>query len=316
MGFDLASYRTRLADLAGQGVFLGTSSWKYPGWGGLIYEEQRYLTRGKFSEAKFERECLEEYGRTFRTVCVDAGYYKFPSKDYLTGLCGQVPPGFQFGFKVTDEITVKRFPGLARFGARAGKGNVNFLNAELFRSAFLGSCEGHREKVGPLIFEFSTFHKGDFEHGRDFMTALDRFLGELPRGWRYGVELRNKKWLVAEYFAMLRSHGVAHVFNSWTGMPGVLEQLALTGSDTADFMVARLLLKPGRKYADAVEAFSPYNVIQEANPEVREGLLQMIKRLMRQRVGFFYVNNRLEGCAPMTIAETLNAMGALPPAEE
>ncbi len=47
---------------------VGTSSWKYPGWCGQLYDEQRYLTRGKFSEANFERECFAEYARTFATV--------------------------------------------------------------------------------------------------------------------------------------------------------------------------------------------------------------------------------------------------------
>jgi len=54
----------QLQSLAGQQVLIGTSSWKYPGWCGQLYDEQRYLTRAKFSEAKFERECLTEYAQT------------------------------------------------------------------------------------------------------------------------------------------------------------------------------------------------------------------------------------------------------------
>jgi uncharacterized protein YecE (DUF72 family) len=119
-GFSRDTLKSGLSELATQGIYVGTSSWKYPGWCGLIYEEQRYLTRSKFSEAKFNRECLREYAETFSTVCVDAGYYQFPTEQYVSGLCGQVPDGFKFGFKVTDEITIKRFPNLPRFGARAG----------------------------------------------------------------------------------------------------------------------------------------------------------------------------------------------------
>ena len=44
----------------------------------------------------------------------------FPSEKYLDGLVSQVPSDFQFGFKVTDEITVRKFPNLPRFGVRAG----------------------------------------------------------------------------------------------------------------------------------------------------------------------------------------------------
>jgi hypothetical protein len=52
----------------------------------VIYDEQRYVYRGKFSESRFERTCLTEYAEVFKTVCVDAAYYTFPSEKYLTGL--------------------------------------------------------------------------------------------------------------------------------------------------------------------------------------------------------------------------------------
>ena len=35
------------------------------------YDEQRYLTRRKFSEAKFERECLAEHAQTFVPLGVE-----------------------------------------------------------------------------------------------------------------------------------------------------------------------------------------------------------------------------------------------------
>jgi len=283
----------------------------------MVYDEQRYLTRNKFSTAKFERECLAEYAATFRTVCVDAGYYQFPSEQYLAGLCAQVPDGFQFAFKVTDEVTIKKFPNLPRFGPRAGAVNQFFLNAELFRQRFIEPCSGFQQKIGPLILEFSTFQKSDFEHGRDFVTALDHFLSALPKGWRYAVEIRNKNWLQPEYFAMLRSHNVAHVFNSWSRMPPVPDQWALPDSDTADFVVSRLLLRPGRTYEAAVKAFQPYKVRQDVYPELRETVQQMVERLCRKtRKGWVYVNNRLEGSAPLTVAEYLEQIGALPPSEE
>jgi uncharacterized protein YecE (DUF72 family) len=299
---DLPRYRQQLAQLADQGIFIGTSSWKYPGWCGLIYDEQRYLTRGKFSEAKFNRECLVEYAQTFRTVCVDAGYYQFPTEGYIGGMCEQVPEGFKFAFKVTDEITQKKFPSLPRFGARGGTMNVNFLNAEMFQRLFLSPCEGFKSKIGPLIFEFSTFHKHEFEHGRDFIAALDQFLSLLPKGWEYGVEIRNKTWLVPEHFDMLRGHGVAHTFNNWTQMPSIAEQLAIEGCETADFTVSRFLLKPGRSYEDAVKAFSPYTEIKERVDEARTAAEKILEAsFVKKRRGYLYVNNRLEGSAPLTI---------------
>ena len=103
----------------------------------MLYDKSRYVFRGKFAVSRFEKNCLAEYAEVFKTVCVDAAYYKFPDDKYLAGLVSQVPEDFQFAFKVTDEITVRRFPNLPRFGARAGKPNEHFLDAGLFANAFL-----------------------------------------------------------------------------------------------------------------------------------------------------------------------------------
>ena len=73
-------------------MYLGTSSWKYPGWRGQIYTDDRYVWRGRFSETRFDRQCLAEYAEVFKTVCVDAAYYRFPDRAYLEGLVSQVPP--------------------------------------------------------------------------------------------------------------------------------------------------------------------------------------------------------------------------------
>ena len=106
----------RLRALAARGVNFGTSSWKYDGWIGSIYREDRYLTRGKFSNAKFEEHCLTEYAETFPTVCGDLTFYQFPSEQYWAKLFDATPEGFVFGFKVPEDITVSTWPKHARYG--------------------------------------------------------------------------------------------------------------------------------------------------------------------------------------------------------
>ena len=290
-------------------LYLGTSSWKYEGWLGQVYDEQRYLTRGKLSTKRFETGCLEEYAEIFPSVCVDAGYYRFPSEKYLANLCAQVPDGFRLSFKATDEITVKKFPKLERFGDRAGTDNEHFLNAKLFVDAFLGPLSPYRRKTGVLIFEFSAFYLTHFERLRDFIAALDEFLGQLPTSWQYGVEVRNAKLLRTEYFDVLRAHNVAHVFNSWTKMPPVDEQMEMPGAFTADFFAARFLLRPGRAYQQAVDSFQPYAKTKETNKEARAALRSLIQRSVAHptaRPSYAFVNNRLEGNSPNTIASALN----------
>ncbi len=310
--FDFDGLRGELIAAAADGVFLGTSSWKYPGWFGTVYEEQRYLGRGgKVSVRQFEQTCLREYAALFPTVCVDATYYRFPVAEELRELADQVPDGFQFTFKVTDEITINQFPMLPKFGRKGGSRNPHFLDEERFRSAFLGPCESIAEKTGMLIFEFSPFGEAERKQPQEMIAGLDGFLGALPAGWRYGVEIRNREFLTPDYFAMLASHGVGHIFNSWADMPPVAEQWELPGSVTTEGCVgARLLLKPGRKYQEAVDAFQPYDRIQEPQPEVRRTAAAILRK--RRRTGtrtYLYVNNRLEGNAPRTIAAVLAMAG-------
>jgi uncharacterized protein YecE (DUF72 family) len=308
MPFDRDRMRMKAVELAAKGVFIGTSSWKYPGWFGQLYTPARYEYRGKVAKTRFERDCLGEYAEVFKTVCVDAAYYDFPRQEYLQRLSDQVPDDFRFGFKVTDAFTVRRFPNLPRFGAKAGQLNQDFLNADLFATAFLAPCEAIRGKVGVLMFEFSRFWPADYEQGRDFVGDLDAFLGKLPKGWPYAIELRNQHWLREEYFGCLAQHGVAHVFNSWSAMPSVNEQMALPGSRTnPELLAARFLLKPGRKYEDAVKAFQPYDKTKEVNPEARQSMAKLVQEgvITPRRKTYIYVNNRLEGNALATIEAML-----------
>jgi uncharacterized protein YecE (DUF72 family) len=310
--FDRARLRQGVVALASRGVMIGTSSWKYPGWRGMLYDDDRYIWRGKFSEARFERSCLAEYAEVFKTVCVDAAYYRFPDERYLRGLVSQVPEDFQFTFKVTDDITIRRFTNLPRFGARAGKPNENFLNADLFTSAFLAPCEPFRRNIGLLVFEFSRFYPEDFARGRDFVGALDTFLGRLPGGWPYAVELRNRNFLHPDYLAMLARRGVAHVYNSWAGMPYVSEQLAIPETMTNPALsAARFQLKPGRKFQEAVDLFSPYDRLLEPYEEARAAAAILIQRVIadkKLRKLFLYVSNRLEGNALQSILAILGRL--------
>jgi uncharacterized protein YecE (DUF72 family) len=304
--FERETMQRAAARLAKQGIFIGTSSWKYAGWRGQLYDESRYIWRGRFSEARFEKLCLSEYAQVFKTVSVDAAYYKFPDHPFLEQMVSQVPRDFLLGLKVTDEITIKRYSDLPRFGARAGLANENFLNADVFESAFLEPCKPFRQNIGLVMFEFSHFYRTDFARGRDFVQALDQFLGRLPKGWRYGVEIRNRHFLHSDYFATLRRHGASHIFNSWQDMPSLSEQLALPDSFTApDFFGARMLLRPGRKYETAVKFFSPYDRVKDAYPAGRAAGADLIRKARKDGTtskGFIYVNNRFEGNALETIA--------------
>jgi uncharacterized protein YecE (DUF72 family) len=297
-----------LRALAERGVYLGTSSWKYEGWLGSIFTPERYFTRNKFSRKKFEAECLAEYAETFPVVGGDFSFYQFPTEDYWAGLFGGSPPSLSFGLKVPEEITVKTWPGHARYGRRVGLANERFLDAALFERAFARPLGPHHERVAVLMFEFGTSSKKEFPTAADFLERLDGFLGALPGGWRYAVEVRNKEYLTPDYFAVLARHKVAHVFNAWTRMPTLADQMALPGAFTTDFAVVRALLQKGRAYEQAVKMFEPYREVQQPDPPTRGVLRGIVARALR--VGdraYVFINNRLEGNAPATIESVLSA---------
>lgn len=315
VGFDLGYYRARIAALAERGIYVGTSSWKYEGWLGQIYTPSRYEYRGRIASSRFEERCLAEYAETFRTVCVDAAFYTFPNAEKLQEQAAQVPEGFRFGFKTTEEITVKRWPGLPRYGLRGGTINENFLHAPLFADRFLGPLEAIRRHVGVIMLEFGKFYSTEYSDVSEFTADLDRFFAALPKGWPLSVELRNRKWLGPEYLACLRRHGVAHVWNNWTDMPPVSEQFGIVGEPpTDDLEVARFLLKSGRKYEDAVAKFQPYKLTGEINEDARGALQLMIEKrwVRRSRSGtYIYINNRLEGNALNTVLAVLDRLQVL-----
>jgi uncharacterized protein YecE (DUF72 family) len=292
----------KLRALADRKIYFGTSSWKYDGWLGSIYTQDRYLTRGKFSNAKFEQECLSEYAEVFPTVCGDLTFYQFPSEQYWAKLFDAVPMNFIFGFKVPEDITVSVWPKHARYGRRAGLQNENFLNADVLQRYFTSRLEQYGDRVGPLIFEFGTFNKSTFPTRADFIERLEPFLKALPKSFQFAIEIRNQDYFHADYLSVLKAHNVAHAFNAWTRMPSLEDQSKIDEALTADFTVVRALLRCGRQYEKAVESFEPYNEIKEVCEHARTGMRRIVERALKTRtVAFVFVNNRLEGNAPSTI---------------
>lgn len=304
--FDRERLAASLAELAGGGVYIGGSSWKYEGWIGQIYRRSNYLARGKYSRRQFEETCIREYASIFPTVCGDFAFYQFPTQEFWRRLFSQVPEGFRFSFKAPEQITCKMFPEHARYGSRGGTENESFLDAAMLREMFLRPLEPHREKIAALIFEFGAFGRSTFASAGEFAARLDPFLQSLPGEFRYGVEIRNREFLARPYFDCLRAHGVAHVYNAWSRMPELQEQLAIPESRTADFTVCRALLRQGRVYERAVREFEPYTEIRDPNPAARQAMRRLIDQARAERqAAYVYVNNRLEGNSPMTIEAVL-----------
>lgn len=291
-----------LENLSKHHLYLGTSSWKYEGWKGLVY------LYSYPSEKKFNDESLREYAQQYPTVGVDATYYTWPSTKAFEKYLEQTPSEFRFGLKATEKVTVFKYPKLPRYGKEAGTQNAHFLDAELFKAKFLEPLLPFKERIGPIMLEFSHFYPGMLKSGKEFVDRLDTFLKQINQhgNFQFAVEIRNANWLKKEYFECLVENRTAHVFNSWTKMPALGEQLELSQNYNFPCYVARLLLNPGAVYQEAVDSYSPYNKLHLNLSELRTATVRLLHKAKSIGVpAYIFVNNRFEGCAPKTIEALL-----------
>ena len=281
-------------------IRLGTSTWTYEGWQGQVYTRT-------YPKSKFSQLCLEEYAQytyrrdtLFRCVGNDATFYRPPTVNQLRRYAAQVPEDFEMCCKVWEEITIPTFAKHERYGAKAGRPNPRFLDAELFVSFVLAPYRDAQfeRHCGPFLFEFQ-------RHGlpaEQFFSRLDVFFDHLPSDFRYAVEIRNPGLLGPRYHDLLAAHGVSHVYNHWSTMPPLVEQHARMGGFTAPFTVLRLLTPLNLSYEEAKRRAEPYTAIVEELPAMRADTATLVRQAVgEKRNAYVLVNNRAEGNAPLTV---------------
>jgi uncharacterized protein YecE (DUF72 family) len=280
-------------------IHFGTSSWTFPGWAGICYPP-------KVTEAQLQREGLSLYSRypLFRTAGIDRTYYKPMSRAELEEYAAQLPSGFRCTEKVWDRLVMPVFPNHARYGIHAGQRNPSFLDAAVFHdmvhAPHVGVFEQH---LATYIIEFPPLPPAGRPRPEVFAKRLARFLDEAPYGPRYAVEIRNRELLSEEYFAVLRERNVSHVYNYWSWMPTIGEQLDLA-EPPGDLLVARLMIRPGMDYEDRKAQFAPFDRLQDISEEMRDDIVRLARlALEKDRDLFVIVNNKAEGCSPLTIAD-------------
>lgn len=281
-------------------IRFGTSTWTYEGWQGQVYMRQ-------YAKSKFAQECLGEYCQyqynnepLFRTVGNGSTFYRPPTANQLLRYLNQIPEDFEMCFKVWEEITIPSYANQPRYGPRAGQLNPWFLNAKLFNEMVLtpyreAKFEPH---AGPFLFEFQ-------RHGmstEEFCSRLGGFFGQLPKDFRYAVEIRNAGLVGPEYQKVLETHGVAHVYNHWSYMPSLAEQHQRMERFTAPFTVLRLLTPLKISYEAAKKRAEPYTKIVGELPVMRRDTVELVRKAIEEeRRAYVLVNNRSEGNAPLTV---------------
>jgi uncharacterized protein YecE (DUF72 family) len=290
------------ADKLPSGIYLGTSTWAFPGWKGLIYK------RTYKNQKDFTANSLGEYATIpwFRTACIDSFFYNPPKPETLAHYATLVPETFRWVSKVWERLTIATYPKYPRYGAQAGQPNPDFLNIDLFKNAVLSA---YREpavalRTGPLVLQFAPFSERTMKYSQ-FLDRLAVFLRALPTEFQYAVEVRNPELLTKGYFGALNESGVTHCFNHWNAMIPLHEQMraaAEAGGLTADFYIARLLTPLGTSYQNAEEFFEPYDRVQLPNAQMRGDILRLVRRaLTTGKRAFVTANNKAEGNSPLTM---------------
>lgn len=298
-----------------EGLRLGTSSWTFPGWAGLVYADRQ-------SESALARKGLAAYARhpLLRSVGIDRTFYApVPAAD-LASLAVAVPEDFRFLVKAHAALTTpfdqwRRMP-------YAGRAPLDrFLDAGYATEQVIAPVlEGLGSRAGVILFQFPPLGPPYARTALRFADHLARFLEALPalpvdaqgRGPRYAVEIRNREFLGPAYAATLGARGVVHCLNVHPRMPSpaaqsrlILDGHAIAGiSARPPLTVVRWMLHPARDYVAAREEFAPFDRLAAPDPDSRSAVAaEVAAALARQDEVIVIANNKAEGSAPLTLQQ-------------
>ncbi len=277
-------------------LFMGTSSWSFPGWEGILYDR-------KATQRVLARHGLKAYAThpLLRSVGIDRTYYGPITADEYAAYAHVVPEHFRFVIKA-HELTTRATIRPTSHGAKPYQ-NASFLDPKYAVETVVRPClEGMGEKLGVLLFQFPPQSLGALGGAKGFVERLSRFLDALPKGPVYAVELRNAELLGKGYLRALEDGGACHCFNLHPTMPSLKEQVRLTEGVSFPVLFVRWMLKRDCTYDEAREAFSPFDRIAAEDAESRRQIATMCRQAISQRQRtFVIVNNKAEGSAPLSV---------------
>ncbi|HYS65024.1 MAG TPA: DUF72 domain-containing protein [Paraburkholderia sp.] len=289
-------------------VHLGTSTWSFPGWNGIVYGDE-------YSNSKLSREGLTAYGAhpLLKTVSIDRSFYQALTVTEYLRYAQQVPEHFRFIVKAPMTITDAT--------VRAERGepvslNPCFLNAQMALDDFVTPClEGLGAKAGALVFQLSPLPDQMLAEPAVFIERLAEFLmalPKLPESACYAIEIRDASLLTPRFIRTLKAAGVRYCVGIHARMPDPLRQaaaLALLDGEPAGPLIVRWSLHGGFKYEQAKAKYEPFNQLVDQDPATRASLAELAARyaLAGQPV-VIAINNKAEGSAPLSCVELARAI--------
>ena len=252
-------------------LLLGTSSFTASGWNGSFYP------RGTKPS-----DYLRFYAERFHSVEVDSTFYACPTSRTVENWNARTPDGFVFSVKVPQSITHEKV----------------LLNCDAEIAEFLEKMDILGGKLGPIIFQFPFFNRNVFPDRNVFTNRLIPFLKKLPRGRNFGIEVRNRPWLDAEFANLLRDYQIALVLQdrSWMPNPAELDFDPIT----ADWTYIRWL--GDRKQIEA-QTTTWDKAIVDRTTELSSWVDFCYQIMKRGVLAYAYANNHFQGHGPATVEQ-------------
>ena len=301
------------------GVHLGTSSWSFPGWRGIVYGDST-------GEAQLARRGLAAYAAhpVLRAVGIDRSFYQpLPQADFGR-YAEQVPEDFRFLVKAPALIADAVLRG--ERGLPAGE-NPAFLDPAIAAERFvLPAMRGLGTRAGPLVFQLSPLPRASTagEAAHAVIDRIGRFLAALPAEVDglapvYAVELRNAELLTPRFVRMLRAVNARLCLGIHARMPPAARQgAALRAMDSdatgenwqlAGPLVVRWSLHSGFRYDEAKNRYAPFDRLIDPDLATRGTLAHLIHVAIRSsQPAYVIVNNKAEGSAPLSCIELARAV--------
>ena len=299
-------------------IHLGTSSWSYPGWRGLVFAPGA-------PAAALARDGLAAYAAwpVMRTVGLDRAFYASPTADEYRALRDLVPPGFCFTVKADQRcVRPDLGPDGTTFGSTTAHRGTGVPNPHFLDPAFAvervlrPAIDGLGDRLGPVVFQFPPLDlssRGSLAGATGFLVRLARFLGSvraaLPAGpaVKIAVEVRNRECFAAgaaaRYAESLAAGDAVHGHLAHPTVPAISAQRdALEHLIPArGAIVVRWMLRGNFSHDGAAAAFAPYDALRAPDPATRSEVASLLANASADRPAFVVCNNKAEGCAALSV---------------
>ena len=156
-------------------IHIGTSGYNYPEWKGSFYPPD--------IKAK---DMFAFYRDRFRTVEINASFYRMPTPKTTEGWRAQALPGFKYTLKAPRRITHDQ----------------RLKDCDEHVQYFAESARVLGDHLGCLLFQLPPNFKLD-------LPRFETFVASLPPDMRAAFEFRHDSWLTSDVFELLAQRGAA-----------------------------------------------------------------------------------------------------------